>query len=165
MAKNLLEIGELIENTKFRPKLVGGVDSLDVWTKVGRLNNEYAELFGITQQRAEAAIEEWREYAAKLESEVREKDERILWLTKQQASGNPRPAQTDRKTLPRQAADNERRIAAERIPQAQRVIRVQKCGLEKRNARGTTEPKRILSAEEIRRIYDDGNPALSSLYG
>lgn len=174
MAKSLLEISELIENTKFKHKLIGGADELDVWAKIERLHKEYMELLGITQQRAFGAVNEWQEYAEKLAEEIQEKDERIFCLSQQVGINPMQQTHQDQACSPPQtqlAGVRQLRIPTDRGRQSQRVIRVQKAGAAKRQAGGhkgrnrPIEPERILSAEEIRRMYDDGNPAQSGVYG
>ncbi len=174
MAKNLQEIGELIENTKFRPKLCGGVDEYDVWIKIGRLHKEYTELFGISQQRSDAVVQEWREYVAALQADIREKEEQILRLTNRKriyTAEQTGDIQTCQPKQPWQATAMNRRAPKERMLSPQRVIRVQKACATNRKAyepplgTGLIEQKRILSAEEIRRIYDRENPAGNCLYG
>ncbi|MDD4849279.1 MAG: hypothetical protein PHO10_01115 [Gemmiger sp.] len=43
MANTLEEIAEMIEKTKFRRKLLGGVDEADAWRVMHRLVQEYTD--------------------------------------------------------------------------------------------------------------------------
>lgn len=51
MAKKIEDISKILKEIKFKKKLFGGVDELDVWNKIESLNLEYKELFEIMQTK------------------------------------------------------------------------------------------------------------------
>lgn len=51
MAKKIEDISKVLKEIKFKEKLFGGVDELDVWNKIESLNLEYKELFEIMQTK------------------------------------------------------------------------------------------------------------------
>lgn len=51
MAKKIEDISKFIKEMKFKKKLFGGVDELDVWNKIESLNSEYKELYEIQQTK------------------------------------------------------------------------------------------------------------------
>ncbi len=51
MAKKIEDISRFIKEIKFKKKLFGGVDELDVWNKIDSLNSEYKELYEIQQTK------------------------------------------------------------------------------------------------------------------
>lgn len=51
MAKKIEDISKVLKEIKFKKKLFGGVDELDVWNKIESLNLEYKELFEIMQTK------------------------------------------------------------------------------------------------------------------
>lgn len=71
------EIAVLLKNTRFRRCIFGGIDTDDVWKKLERLQKEYVELVEAERQRAQGVINEWRQYAAELEAQLRQKDGQI----------------------------------------------------------------------------------------
>lgn len=51
LAKKIEDISKVLKEIKFKKKLFGGVDELDVWNKIESLNLEYKELFEIMQTK------------------------------------------------------------------------------------------------------------------
>lgn len=51
MAKKIEDISKFIKEMKFKKKLFGGVDELEVWNKIEALNLEYKELYQIQQAK------------------------------------------------------------------------------------------------------------------
>lgn len=51
MAKKIEDISKFIKEIKFKKKLFGGVDELEVWNKIEALNLEYKELYQIQQAK------------------------------------------------------------------------------------------------------------------
>lgn len=51
MAKKIEDISRFIKEIKFKKKLFGGVDELEVWNKIEALNLEYKELYQIQQAK------------------------------------------------------------------------------------------------------------------
>ncbi len=51
MAKKIEDISKFIKDIKFKKKLFGGVDELEVWNKIEALNLEYKELYQIQQAK------------------------------------------------------------------------------------------------------------------
>lgn len=60
MAHSMEEIARLIQNTRFKRRLVGGVDEDDVWKKLDRLQKEYEALLEALRQQHRGALEESR---------------------------------------------------------------------------------------------------------
>ncbi len=57
MAKNLNEISQYLKNLNFKKKRFGGIDEIDVWNKIDKLNAEYKELYQIQQVKIETLEE------------------------------------------------------------------------------------------------------------
>lgn len=70
MAKSKKEIAEMIKNTRFRHRLIGGVDEADIWRKIEHLHREYEELIEVERQRAHGVSIEWKQYAHSLEKRI-----------------------------------------------------------------------------------------------
>lgn len=51
LAKNINDISEFLKKVKFKKKIFGGIDELDVWNKIEKLNLEYKELYEIQQMQ------------------------------------------------------------------------------------------------------------------
>ena len=51
LAKKIEDISKFIKEIKFKKKLFGGVDELEVWNKIEALNLEYKELYQIQQAK------------------------------------------------------------------------------------------------------------------
>ena len=49
-------ISEMLSKMKFRKKLIGGVDEVDVWKKIEALQLEYERQFDLQAQKYEAII-------------------------------------------------------------------------------------------------------------
>lgn len=49
-------ISEILSKMKFRKKLIGGVDEVDVWKKIEALQLEYERQFDLQAQKYEAII-------------------------------------------------------------------------------------------------------------
>lgn len=71
MAKSMKQIAELLGQVKFKRRLLGGVDELDVWDTLEALQKEYRELVQADRNR--------------LLGLLHERDERIAHLTDQLA--------------------------------------------------------------------------------
>lgn len=52
------KIRSLLKDMKFKKKLIGGVDELDVWKKIDLLQEEYERQFKIQEEKYEAIIED-----------------------------------------------------------------------------------------------------------
>lgn len=50
-------ISNMLSSMKFKKKLFGGVDELDVWKKLEELQKEYNRLYELQAERYEAIIE------------------------------------------------------------------------------------------------------------
>lgn len=61
MAKKIEDISKFIKEMKFKKKLFGGVDELDVWNKIESLNSEYKELYQIQQTKIDYLEEKLNE--------------------------------------------------------------------------------------------------------
>lgn len=51
MAKKIEDISKFIKEIKFKKKLFGGVDELEVWNKIEALNLEYKNYIKYNKQR------------------------------------------------------------------------------------------------------------------
>lgn len=51
------KLRDFISDLKFKKKLIGGVDEVDVWKKIEEMHKEYERLYQIQQERYEAIIE------------------------------------------------------------------------------------------------------------
>lgn len=58
MAKNMEEIAVLLQNTKFKKCLFGGISPADLWLKLERLQKEYEEVVHEEQQKQKILLEE-----------------------------------------------------------------------------------------------------------
>ncbi len=61
MAKKIEDISKFIKEMKFKKKLFGGVDELEVWNKIEALNLEYKELYQIQQTKIDYLEEKLNE--------------------------------------------------------------------------------------------------------
>lgn len=61
MAKKIEDISKFIKDIKFKKKLFGGVDELEVWNKIEALNLEYKELYQIQQTKIDYLEEKLNE--------------------------------------------------------------------------------------------------------
>lgn len=57
------KIASWLLKVKFKPKLLGGVDPLDVWNKIEELNNMYESALMAERVRCDMVIEKIRENA------------------------------------------------------------------------------------------------------
>lgn len=57
-AKNMEEVSAVIGAMKFRRKLLGGVDELDVWRQLEKLQREYRSAYEAQQERNKALLKE-----------------------------------------------------------------------------------------------------------
>jgi predicted nuclease with TOPRIM domain len=74
VAKSQEEIAKLLQQTKFKRKLFGGVDEEDVWKKLERLQAEYSELLDENSRRQNEMTEQWHNYAVFLEKHFQSKE-------------------------------------------------------------------------------------------
>lgn len=49
-------ISQILSNMKFKKKIFGGVDEIDVWKKIEKLQIEYEKEFDLQAQKYEAII-------------------------------------------------------------------------------------------------------------
>ena len=61
LAKKIEDISKFIKEMKFKKKLFGGVDELEVWNKIEALNLEYKELYQIQQTKIDYLEEKLNE--------------------------------------------------------------------------------------------------------
>lgn len=61
LAKKIEDISKFIKDIKFKKKLFGGVDELEVWNKIEALNLEYKELYQIQQTKIDYLEEKLNE--------------------------------------------------------------------------------------------------------
>ena len=57
-AKNMDEIAEVLKTLRFKKKLIGGVDEMDVWKKLDKLQKEYRSAYEMQQGIYEARLQE-----------------------------------------------------------------------------------------------------------
>lgn len=57
-ARNMEDIAEIFKGLRFKKKLFGGVDELDVWKKLDKLQKEYRSAYEKQQERYEALLQE-----------------------------------------------------------------------------------------------------------
>ena len=60
-AKEAIQINDIVaelKKTKFRYKLVGGVDEIDVWKKIEELNRYYEILLEFEKEKSKVLVEE-----------------------------------------------------------------------------------------------------------
>ena len=53
MAKDVKDISNYLNNIKFKKKIFGGIDEVDVWNKIEKLNLEYKQLYEKQQTEIE----------------------------------------------------------------------------------------------------------------
>lgn len=149
MAKNMEEIARILKDTRFRRCIFGGVDEDEVWAQLERMNKEYTELLEARRQRAKGAVGSLREYALKLEVEIREKDEQLRLLTESRKM----PKRTE---IP----ENKPNILPEDV--------FAFCSIAAGKGawpRQASPIRPICSAEQIRRMYAGKSTTLVSRYG
>lgn len=69
-AKNMDDIAALLKGLRFRKKIIGGVDEMDVWKKLDMLQKEYRAAFDAQQERSRALLEERDARIALLEEQL-----------------------------------------------------------------------------------------------
>lgn len=58
MAKNMEEVAAVLKGLKFRKRFFGGVDEMDVWRQLEKLQKEYRSAYEAEQERNKALIRE-----------------------------------------------------------------------------------------------------------
>ena len=71
-ARNMEDIAEVFKTLKFKKKIVGGVDEMDVWKKLDTLQREYRCAYKIQQERYEARLQERDAEIASLKEKLSE---------------------------------------------------------------------------------------------
>ena len=67
---SLLEVSEKIKGLKFRKKLFGGVDILDVWRKLSQIDKGYQDVMKVQKEFYEDKLEEKEKKILELEREI-----------------------------------------------------------------------------------------------
>lgn len=67
---SLLEVSEKIKGLKFRKKLFGGVDILDVWRKLSQIDKGYQDVLKVQKEFYEDKLEEKEKKILELEREI-----------------------------------------------------------------------------------------------
>ncbi len=57
-ARNMDDVAEVFKTLKFRKKLVGGVDEMDVWKKLDLVQKEYRSAYEMQEERYKALLAE-----------------------------------------------------------------------------------------------------------
>lgn len=57
-ARSMADIAELFKKLKFRKKLIGGVDEMDVWKKLDMVQKEYQSLLDVKLSEKDAVLAE-----------------------------------------------------------------------------------------------------------
>lgn len=70
MAKSMEEIASLLQNTKFKKTLIGGIKPSDMWAKLERLQQEYEEVVKEENIRHEALLKEREEEILQLQKQL-----------------------------------------------------------------------------------------------
>ena len=70
MAKSMKQIAELLGQVKFKRRLLGGVDELDVWDTLEALQKEYRELVQADRNRLLGLLHERDERIARLTDQL-----------------------------------------------------------------------------------------------
>ena len=71
-AKNMDDIAEVFKTLRFKKKLIGGVDELDVWKKLDKLQKEYRSVYEMQQGIYEARLQERDAEIASLKEKISE---------------------------------------------------------------------------------------------
>lgn len=71
-ARNMEDIAEVFKTLKFKKKLIGGVDEMDVWKKLDKLQKEYRSAYEMQQERYEARLQERDAEIASLKEKLSE---------------------------------------------------------------------------------------------
>ena len=67
----LLEISKDIKGLKFKTRLVGGVDTLDVWRKLSQIDKKYQEMLEIQKEFYENKLLELENEVLDLKSKIK----------------------------------------------------------------------------------------------
>ena len=57
-ARNMEDVAEVFKTLKFRKKLIGGVDEMDVWKKLDLVQKEYRSAYEMQEERYKALLVE-----------------------------------------------------------------------------------------------------------
>ena len=57
-ARNMEDVAEVFKTLKFRQKLIGGVDEMDVWKKLDLVQKEYRSAYEMQEDRYKALLAE-----------------------------------------------------------------------------------------------------------
>lgn len=57
-ARNMEDVAEVFKTLKFRKKLIGGVDEMDVWKKLDLVQKEYRSAYEMQEERYKALLAE-----------------------------------------------------------------------------------------------------------
>ena len=57
-ARNMDDVAEVFKTLKFRKKLVGGVDEMDVWKKLDLVQSAYRSAYEMQEERYKALLAE-----------------------------------------------------------------------------------------------------------
>lgn len=69
-AKNMDDIAEVFKTLHFKKKIIGGVDEMDVWKKLDKLQKEYRSAYEMQQGIYEARLQERDEEIASLKEKL-----------------------------------------------------------------------------------------------
>ena len=73
----LLEISEDIKGLKFKTRLVGGVDTLDVWRKLSQIDKKYQEMLEIQKEFYENKLLELENEVLYLKSKIKNVNDNV----------------------------------------------------------------------------------------
>ena len=71
-AKNMDDIAEVFKTLRFKKKFIGGVDEMDVWKKLDKLQKEYRSAYELQQGIYEARLQERDAEIASLKEKISE---------------------------------------------------------------------------------------------
>ena len=57
-ARNMEDVAEVFKTLKFRKKLIGGVDEMDVWKKLDLVQSTYRSAYEMQEERYKALLAE-----------------------------------------------------------------------------------------------------------
>lgn len=69
-ARNMEDLAEVFKTLRFRKKLFGGVDEMDVWKKLDKLQKEYRSVYEIQEEIYKARLQEREEEIASLKEKL-----------------------------------------------------------------------------------------------
>lgn len=72
MAKSMEEIAQLLNNTKFKRSIIGGINEADLWKKLERLQAEYSEVVAVEQAKTKELLSEKEETIKELQKQIQE---------------------------------------------------------------------------------------------